>query len=67
MKTFVIFVLLLGIIFIMQGYYNKKIETIEKKKVIIKYIPLNIYEGNMNGEESIDNHFKSQFEKITEK
>lgn len=66
MKTLIVFLFLIGIIFIIQSYYSEKLEKVQKSKTIFKYVPLNVYEGKMNGIELIDNHFKSQFERITE-
>ena len=43
-----------------------KLEEIEEKKVITKYVPLHVYEDQMSGAEMIDYQFKSSFEKITD-
>ena len=64
MKTLIVFLLLSGIIFIIQGYYDDKLKKMKKSKTIIKHIPLNVYENNMNGSEFIDYQFKSLPEKI---
>lgn len=65
MKLVVLFILFIGIFVILQGYYIKKINELEKTKIITKYVPISIFEGRMSGIELIDNQFKSQFEKIT--
>ena len=54
----------IGILVIVQGYYENKLSSIKKEKTITKYVPLHVYEGKMNGSESINNKFKSSFEKI---
>lgn len=66
MKLLVLTLLFIGIIIIVQGYYNEKLKETEEKKVITKYVPLHVYEGRMSGSEMIDNQFKSSFEKITD-
>lgn len=64
MKTLIVFLLLVGIIFIIQGYYQDKLNKLEKSKIITKHIPVNVYENRMNGTEFIDYQFKSLPEKI---
>jgi hypothetical protein len=64
MKTLVVFLLLVGIIFIIQGYYQDKLTKLKKSKIITKHIPVNVYENQMNGTEFIDYQFKSLPEKI---
>jgi hypothetical protein len=66
MKSLILTLLFIGIIIIIQGYYQQKLNNEKSKKIIKKYIPLNIYEQKMNGSEFIINQFKSSFEKITE-
>lgn len=66
MKSLILTLLFIGIIIIIQGYYEQKLKNEKSKKIIKKYIPLNIYEQKMNGSEFIINQFKSSFEKITE-
>ena len=66
MKNVVLLILFIGILVIVQGYYEKKLQSEKSKKVIKRYVPLHIYEGKMSGSEMIDNQFKSSFEKITE-
>tara|TARA_B100001175_G_C19100970_1_gene445120 strand:- start:193 stop:396 length:204 start_codon:yes stop_codon:yes gene_type:complete len=66
MKSLILTLLFIGIIIIIQGYYQQKLKNEKSKKIIKKYIPLNIYEQKMNGSEFIINQFKSSFEKITE-
>ena len=66
MTSLILTLLFIGIIIIIQGYYQQKLKNEKSKKIIKKYIPLNIYEQKMNGSEFIINQFKSSFEKITE-
>lgn len=66
MKNVVLLLLFIGILVIVQGYYEGKIQKVKSKKTITKYIPLHIYEGKMNGSDMIHNQFKSSYEKITE-
>ena len=64
MKNVILLLLFIGILVIVQGYYENKLSAVKKEKTITKYVPLHVYEGKMNGSESIDNQFKSSFEKI---
>ena len=47
MKAIAIFLLFIGAILIVQGYYDKKL-TCGKEKIIVKYIPRSTYEEQMN-------------------
>tara|TARA_B000000477_G_scaffold59212_1_gene49798 strand:- start:2190 stop:2408 length:219 start_codon:yes stop_codon:yes gene_type:complete len=64
MKNVILLLVFIGILVIVQGYYENKISSVKKQQTITKYVPLHTYEGKMNGAESIDNQFKSSFEKI---
>jgi hypothetical protein len=64
MKNVILLLVFIGILVIVQGYYENKISNVKKQQTITKYVPLHTYEGKMNGTESIDNQFKSSFEKI---
>jgi hypothetical protein len=64
MKALAIFILFIGTILIVQGYYSKKSSTCDKEKVIIKYIPRSVYEEQMNPEESLESYYKGMFENI---
>ena len=50
---------------VIQGYYSQKVETIPKKEVEVKYIPLSLYEEQMSPSEKLDSQFKSMFNDIT--
>lgn len=66
MRLLVLTLLFIGIIIIVQGYYQEKLEKVEKEKTVTKYIPLHVYEDRMSGSEMIENQFKTSFEKITD-
>jgi hypothetical protein len=63
MKAIAIFLLFLGSIMIIQGYYNNK-SVCKKDKVIVKYIPRSIYEEQLKPDESLQTFYKSMFEDI---
>lgn len=65
MKAIAIFLLFIGTILIVQGYYSKKNIITEKEKVIVKYIPRSTYEEQMNPQESLETYYKGMFENIT--
>jgi hypothetical protein len=64
MKNVILLLVFIGILVIVQGYYENKISNVRNQQTVVKYVPLHVYEGKMNGVESIDNQFKSSFEKI---
>jgi hypothetical protein len=63
MKPIAIFLLFIGSIMIIQGYYNNK-SVCKKDKVIIKYIPRSVYEEQLKPEESLQTFYKGMFEDI---
>ena len=63
MKAIAIFLLFIGSIMIIQGYYNNK-SVCKKDKVIVKYIPRSIYEEQLKPEESLQSFYKGMFEDI---
>ena len=63
MKAIAIFLLFLGSIMIIQGYYNNK-SVCKKDKVIVNYIPRSIYEEQLKPDESLQTFYKSMFEDI---
>jgi hypothetical protein len=63
MKAIAIFLLFIGSIMIIQGYYNNK-SVCKKDKVIVKYIPRSIYEEQLKPEESLQTFYKGMFEDI---
>jgi hypothetical protein len=64
MKAIAIFILFIGTILIVQGYYSKKSNICDKEKIIIKYIPRSVYEEQMTPEESLESYYKSMFDNI---
>ena len=63
MKAIAIFVLFIGILLIIQGYYNNK-SLCPPEKVVIKYVPRNIYEDQLSPSENLQIFYKSMFEDI---
>ena len=63
MKAIAIFLLFIGTILIVQGYYSKK-NTCDKEKIIVKYIPRSTYEEQMKPEESLQTFYRGMFEDI---
>lgn len=63
MKAIAIFLLFIGSLMIIQGYYNNK-SICKKDKVIVKYIPRSIYEEQLKPEESLQTFYKGMFEDI---
>ena len=63
MKAIAIFLLFIGSIMIIQGYYNNK-SVCKKDKVIVKYIPRSIYEEQLKPEESLQTFYKGMFEDV---
>ena len=63
MKAIAVFLLFIGSIMIIQGYYNNK-SVCKKDKVIVKYIPRSIYEEQLKPEESLQTFYKGMFEDI---
>lgn len=63
MKAIAIFLLFIGSLMIIQGYYNNK-SVCKKDKVIVKYIPRSIYEEQLKPEESLQTFYKGMFEDI---
>ena len=61
MKAIAIFLLFIGSILVIQGYYNNK-SVCKKDKVIVKYIPRSIYEEQLKPEESLQTFYKGMFE-----
>ena len=63
MKAIAIFLLFIGSILIIQGYYSNK-SVCKKDKIIVKYIPRSSYEEQLKPEESLQIFYKSMFEDI---
>jgi hypothetical protein len=63
MKSIAIFLLFVGSLLIVQGYYSNKM-ICKKDKVLIKYVPRSVYEEQMTPEESLQIFYKSMFEDV---
>jgi hypothetical protein len=63
MKPIAIFLLFIGSIMIIQGYYNNK-SVCKKDKVVVKYIPRSVYEEQLKPAESLQTFYKGMFEDI---
>ena len=56
MKAIEIFLLFIGSLLIIQGYYANK-SVCKKDKVIVKYIPRSVYEEQLKPEESLQTFY----------
>jgi len=63
MKAIAIFLLFIGSIMIIQGYYSNK-AVCKKDKVVVKDVPRSIYEEQLKPEENLQTFYKSMFEDI---
>lgn len=63
MKSIAIFMLFVGVVLIIQGYYSN-IAMCPKPKTIIKYIPRSFYEEQLTGKENLDTFYKGMFENV---
>ena len=63
MKAIAIFLLFIGSIMIIQGYYNNK-SVCKKDKVVVKYVPRSVYEEQLKPKESLQTFYKGMFEDI---
>jgi hypothetical protein len=61
MNAIAIFLLFVGTVLLLQGYYDNT-HTCPPPKVEIKYIPLTLYEEQLSPEQSVSNQFRSMFE-----
>jgi hypothetical protein len=64
MKSIAIFLLFVGTVLIIQGYYSN-IASCPKPKTIIKYVPRSVYEEQLSGEENLESYYKGMFENTT--
>jgi hypothetical protein len=64
MKPIAIFLLFIGTILILQGYYNQSTQCSEPKTVI-KYIPRSLYEEQLSDNQNLEIFYKSMFEDVT--
>jgi len=64
MKAIAIFLLFLGMILIIKGYYSNKYKEMIKPNVEIKYIPRDEYEAQLSDELKLAEFYKGMFEGI---
>jgi len=64
MKAIAIFLLFIGMILIIQGYYES-ISICPKNKTIIKYVPRFEYEDQLTPSENLKLFYKSMFEDVS--
>jgi len=62
MKVIAIFLLFIGMILIIKGYYSKKYKKMTEPKIIVKYIPRSYYEEQLSDSERLNEYYKSMFE-----
>jgi len=64
MKAIAIFLLFLGMILIVKGYYSHKYSKMATPKVIVKYIPRSEYEAQMSDDQRLADFYKGLFEGV---
>ena len=62
MKSIAIFLLFVGTVLVIQGYYSN-LANCPKSKTVIKYVPRSVYEDQMSADESLNSYYKGIFEK----
>jgi hypothetical protein len=63
MKAISVFLLFLGTILVLQGYYDQKTTQVcSQTQPEVKLVPMSIYEQQMKPEESLSQFYKSMFE-----
>tara|TARA_Y100000356_G_C11037670_1_gene171764 strand:- start:194 stop:403 length:210 start_codon:yes stop_codon:yes gene_type:complete len=61
MKGFAIFFLFIGIILVIQAYYQNK-SVCPAPKTIIKYVPRSVYEEQLTDEQKLTEFYKVMFD-----
>lgn len=64
MKSIAIFLLFIGVVLIIQGYYSN-ITACPKPKTIIKYVPRAFYEDQLSDNVKLANAYQGMFENTT--
>lgn len=64
MKSIAIFLLFLGVVLIIQGYYSN-IASCPKPKTIIKYVPRSFYEDQLSDNIRLTNMYQGMFDNTT--
>jgi hypothetical protein len=60
MKSIAIFLLFVGTVLIIQGYYSN-MAVCPKPKTIIKYVPRSVYEEQLSGYDNVENKYQDMF------
>lgn len=61
MKSIAIFILFVGTVLIIQGYYEN-ISASPKPETVIKYVPRSLYEEQLSDGENLEKYYKNIFE-----
>ena len=64
MKAIAIFLLFLGSLLIIQGYYSDK-TVCPKEKVLVKYVPRSFYEEQLSPSENLKLFYRGMFEDVS--
>lgn len=64
MKAIAIFILFLGIVLIIQGYYSNK-TVCPKEKVVVKYVPRSLYEEQLSPSDNLKLFYRGMFEDVS--
>jgi sulfur relay (sulfurtransferase) DsrC/TusE family protein len=64
MKAIAIFLLFIGIILIIQAYYQN-LAACPKPKTVIKYVPRSVYEEQLSDDKKLGEFYKNMFDGST--
>lgn len=64
MKAIAIFLLFIGCILIIQGYYSNK-SVCPKDKILVKYVPRTLYDDQLSAPESLRTFYRGMFEDVS--
>lgn len=64
MKSIALFILFVGTVLIIKGYYENKYRKIanENNKTFIKFLPISEYEETLTPQEELEKFYKGMFE-----
>lgn len=64
MKSIALFILFVGSILIIKGYYENKYRKIatENNKTVIKFLPVSEYEQTLTPQDELEQFYKGMFE-----
>lgn len=63
MKAVAVFLLFMGMILILQGYYSQKTKC-PPPEIQVKFVPRSIYEEQLSDDQKLSQQFKGLFEDI---